>query len=194
MSERERYRAPPPPEPPPHRVRASDLYPRLRTHYDEPGLQPGFTPICGEFVQWVGRMTDGGTVAMSNYRLHMQPKRCKGPGPSVPIRLIDGVEIRDIQHLIVLCKHGRQLKVTFDNGDQCVEWWRRLSTALAPIGSVQETFAAAYAAWAKEQPPASVHRALLRASHAPHRHWFGPEGTTTLPTCFLLFCYMLLFH
>lgn len=66
-------------------------------------------------------------------------------------------------------------RATFSTGDQCVEWWRRLNTALAPIGSVQETFAAAYAAWAKEQPPASVHRALMRASHAPHRHWFGPE-------------------
>lgn len=51
MTDRERYRAPPQPEPPPHRVRAADLYPRLRTHYDEPGLDVGFTPICGEFVQ-----------------------------------------------------------------------------------------------------------------------------------------------
>ncbi|CAH0402660.1 unnamed protein product [Chilo suppressalis] len=175
MSERERYRAPPQPEPPPHRVRAADLYPRQRTHYDEPGLDAGFTPICGEFVQWVGRMADGGTIAMSNYRLHMQPKKCTGPGPSVPTRLIDAVEIQDLLHLIVLCKHGRQLKATFATGDLCVEWWRRLNTALVPISSVQETFAAAYAAWAKEQPPASVHRALMRASHAPHRHWFGPE-------------------
>ncbi|KAL0867551.1 hypothetical protein ABMA27_008321 [Loxostege sticticalis] len=175
MSERERYRAPPQPEPPPHRVRAADLYPRLRTHYDEPGLDAGFTPICGEFLQWVGRMADGGTIAMSNYRLHMQPRRRSGPGSSVPLRLIDGVEIRDLIHLIVLCKHGRQLKASFSTGDQCMEWWRRLNTALAPIGSVQETFAAAYAAWAKEQPPASVHRALMRASHASHRHWFGPE-------------------
>ncbi|XP_063833347.1 myotubularin-related protein 4-like [Ostrinia nubilalis] len=221
MSERERYRAPPPPEPPPHRVRAADLYPRLRTQYDEPGLDAGFTPICGEFLQWVGRMADGGTIAMSNYRLHMQPRRrngpgssvplrlidgveirdlvhlvvlCKhgrqlksnyrlhiqprrrnGPGSSVPLRLIDGVEIRDLVHLVVLCKHGRQLKTSFNTGDQCMEWWRRLNTAMAPIGSVQETFAAAYAAWAKEQPPASVHRALMKASHAPNKHWFGPE-------------------
>lgn len=51
MSDRERFRAPPQPEPPPHRVRAADLYPRLRTHYDEPGLDVPFTPICGEFVQ-----------------------------------------------------------------------------------------------------------------------------------------------
>ena len=50
-----------------------------------------------------------------------------------------------------------------------------MGTALAPIGSVQETFAAAYAAWAKEQPPTSVHRALMRASQSPQRHWFGPE-------------------
>ncbi|XP_028160655.1 myotubularin-related protein 4-like isoform X2 [Ostrinia furnacalis] len=175
MSERERYRAPPPPEPPPHRVRAADLYPRLRTQYDEPGLDAGFTPICGEFLQWVGRMADGGTIAMSNYRLHMQPRRRNGPGSSVPLRLIDGVEIRDLVHLVVLCKHGRQLKTSFNTGDQCMEWWRRLNTAMAPIGSVQETFAAAYAAWAKEQPPASVHRALMKASHAPNKHWFGPE-------------------
>ncbi|KAJ0172940.1 hypothetical protein K1T71_011116 [Dendrolimus kikuchii] len=175
MSDRERYRAPPQPEPPPHRVRAADLYPRLRTHYDEPGLDVGFTPICGEFVQWVGRTADGGTISMSNYRLHAQPRRRNGPGSSVPIRLIDALEIRDLLHLVVLCKNGRQLKCTFDAGEQCVEWWRRLNTAIAPIGSVQETFAAAYAAWAKEQPPASVHRALMRASHSPQRHWFGPE-------------------
>ncbi|XP_049878882.1 myotubularin-related protein 4 isoform X2 [Pectinophora gossypiella] len=172
---RERCRAPPQPEPPPHRVRAADLYPRLRTHYDEPGLDVGFTPICGEFVQWVGRTADGGTVAMSNYRLHAQPRRRSGPGASVPLRLIDAVEVRDLLHLAILCKHGRQLKCSFTTGEQCVEWWRRLNTALSPLGSVQETFAAAYAAWAKEQPPASVHRALLRASHTPQRHWFGPE-------------------
>ncbi|XP_075984208.1 phosphatidylinositol-3,5-bisphosphate 3-phosphatase MTMR4 isoform X2 [Anticarsia gemmatalis] len=175
MSDRERYRAPPQPEPPPHRVRAADLYPRLRAQYDEPGLDAGFTPICGEFVQWVGRTADGGTIAMSNYRLHVQPRRRTGPGASVPLRLIDALEIRDLLHLIVLCKNGRQLKCTFNTGDQCIEWWRRLNTALAPIGSVQETFAAAYAAWAKEQPPTSVHRALIRASQSAQRHWFGPE-------------------
>ncbi|XP_050353471.1 myotubularin-related protein 4 isoform X1 [Nymphalis io] len=175
MSERERYRAPPQPEPPPHRVRASDLYPRTRTHYDEPGLDSGFTPICGEFVQWVGRTADGGTIAMSNYRLHLQPRRRGGPGASVPLRLIDALEIRDLLCLYILCKHGRQLKCSFNTGDQCVEWWRRLNTALVPIGSLQETFAAAYAAWAKELPPTSVHKALMRASQAPQRHWFGPE-------------------
>ncbi|KAI8442408.1 hypothetical protein MSG28_005923, partial [Choristoneura fumiferana] len=173
--DRERWGAPAPPEPPPHRVRAADLYPRLRTHCDEPGTDVPFTPICGEFVQWVGRTADGGTVAMSNYRLHAQPRRRSGPGASVPLRLIDAVEVRDLLCLVVLCKHGRQLKCTFNTGEQCAEWWRRLSTALSPMGSVQETFAAAYAAWAKEQPPASVHRALMRASHAPHRYWFGPE-------------------
>ncbi|KOB68131.1 Myotubularin, partial [Operophtera brumata] len=120
MSDRERYRAPPQPEPPPHRVRAADLYPRLRTHYDEPGLDVPFTPICGEFVQWVGRMADSGIIAMSNYRLHAQPRRRNGPG--------------------------------------CVEWWRRLNAAMAPMSSIQETFAAAYAAWAKEQPPSSLER------------------------------------
>ncbi|XP_045539007.1 myotubularin-related protein 4 [Papilio machaon] len=175
MSERERYRAPPQPEPPPHRVRAADLYPRLRAHHDEPGLDAGFTPICGEYVQWVGRVADGGTISMSNYRLHVQPRRRAGPGASVPLRLIDGLEIRDLLCLLVLCKHGRQIKCTFTTGEQCLEWWRRLTTALAPLTSLQDTFAAAYAAWAKEQPPASVHRALMRASHAPQRHWFGPE-------------------
>ncbi|CAK1541397.1 unnamed protein product [Leptosia nina] len=175
MSERERYRAPPPPEPPPHRVRAADLYPRLRTHYDEPGLHPGFAPICGEFVQWVGRTSDGGTIAMSNYRVHLQARRRNGPGSSVPLRLIDALEIKDLLTLIILCKHGRQLKFTFNTSEQCLEWWRRLSTSVAPITSLQEIFAAAYAAWAKEQPPSSVHRALMRASQAPQRHWFGPE-------------------
>ncbi|XP_052738707.1 myotubularin-related protein 3 isoform X2 [Bicyclus anynana] len=175
MSERERYRSPPQPEPPPHRVRAADLYPRLRTHYDEPGLDAGFSPICGEFIQWVGRTADGGTVAVSNYRLHLQPRRRNGPGASVPLRLIDALEIRDLLCLIILCKHGRQLKCSFNTGDQCIEWWRRLNLALVPISSLQETFAAAYAAWAKEQSPTSVHRALMRASHAPQRSWFGPE-------------------
>lgn len=175
MSDRERYRAPPQPEPPPHRVRAADLYPRLRTQYDEPGLDAGFTPICGEFVQWVGRTADGGTIAMSNYRLHVQPRRRTDPGTSIPLRLIDALEIRDLLHLVVLCKNGRQLKCSFNTGDQCIDWWRRLNTALAPLGSVQETFAAAYAAWAKEQPPTSVHRALIRASQSAQRHWFGPE-------------------
>ncbi|XP_053617687.1 myotubularin-related protein 4 isoform X2 [Plodia interpunctella] len=175
MSDRGRYRAPPQPEPPPHRVRAADLFPRGRPVFDEPGLEISFTPICGEFVKLIGRTADGGTIAISNYRLHIQPRRRNGPGASVPLRLIDAVEIRDILHLIVLCKHGRQLKCTFANNDQCLEWWRRLTTATAPMGSVLDTFAAAYAAWAKEQPPLSVHRALMKASHSPQRPWFIPE-------------------
>ncbi|XP_041972459.1 myotubularin-related protein 4 isoform X3 [Aricia agestis] len=175
MSERERYRSPPQPEPPPHRVRAADLYPRLRAHYDEPAIEPGFTPICGEFIQWVGRTSDGGSIAMSNYRLHLQPKRRGTAGASLPLRLIDALEIRELLTLIVLCKHGRQLKCTFTTGEQCLEWWRRLNTAIIPVTSAQETFAAAYAAWAKEQPPSSVHRALIRASLAPQPHWFQSE-------------------
>ncbi|CAF4886516.1 unnamed protein product [Pieris macdunnoughi] len=175
MSERDRERRGAPPEPPPHRVRAADLYPRTRTHYDEPGLEPALAPICGEFVQWVGRTSDG-TIAMSNYRLHLHTRRRGGSGLSVPLRLIDVVEIRDLITLIILCKHGRQLKCTFNASEQCLEWWRRLSTSLAPITSLQDIFAASYAAWAKEQPPSSVHRALLNASQAPHqRHWFGCE-------------------
>lgn len=53
MSERERERCRPPPADPPaaRRARAADLFPRQRTHYDEPGLDAGLTPICGEFVQ-----------------------------------------------------------------------------------------------------------------------------------------------
>ncbi|XP_048482408.1 myotubularin-related protein 4 isoform X3 [Plutella xylostella] len=172
MCERERARAPPPPEPPPHRVRAADLYPRLRTHYDEPGLDVPFTPICGEFVQWVGRTADGGALAMSNYRVHSQPRR-RGGGASLPLRLLDSVEVRDLLHLVLLCKDGRTVKCTFSTGEQCLEWWRRLTTTLAPVSSLQETFAAGYAAWAKEQPPASVHRALVR--HSQQRHWFAPE-------------------
>lgn len=172
MGERERYRAPP--EPPPRR--AADLFPRHRTHYDEPDLDAGFSPIPGEFVQWVSRTADGGTIAMSNYRLHAQPRRRHGPGSSVPLRLIDALEIRDLLHLIILCKNGGQLKCTFNTGDQCLEWWRRLSTAaLSPLTSIQDTFAAAYAAWAKEQPKSSVHRALIDDSMATQRHWFTIE-------------------
>ncbi|CAK1590538.1 unnamed protein product [Parnassius mnemosyne] len=111
MSERERYRAPPQPEPPPPlRVRAADLYPRVKAQYDEPGLDAGFTPICGEFVKWVGRTADGGTIAMSTYRLHLQPRRRESAGASVPLRLIDALEICDLLCLLILCKHGRQLK------------------------------------------------------------------------------------
>ncbi|XP_059051540.1 myotubularin-related protein 3 [Achroia grisella] len=176
MSERERHRSPPQPEPPPHRVRASDLYPRERTHFDEPDLEIGFTPICGEFVKWVGRTADGGSIAMSNYRLHVQPRRRTGPGASVPLRLIDAVEIRDLIHLVVLCKNGRTIKCTFSTGDQCVEWWRRINTGLVTMNSVQETFAAAYAAWAKEQPPTSVHRALLKATHNLKEPWWHVEA------------------
>ncbi|KAM3959472.1 LOW QUALITY PROTEIN: phosphatidylinositol-3,5-bisphosphate 3-phosphatase MTMR4 [Aphomia sociella] len=176
MSDRERYRAPLQPEPPPHRVRASDLYPRGRVHYDEPDLEVGFTPICGESVNWVGRTADGGSVSMSNYRLHVQPRRRNGPGSSVPLRLIDAAEIRDLIHVVILCKNGRQFKCTFSTGDHCLEWWRRINTGLTTMSSVQETFAAAYAAWAKEQPPTSVHRALLKATHNLKEPWWHMEA------------------
>lgn len=59
--------------------------------------------------QWVGITADG-TIAMSNYRLHVQPRRSDALGISIPLRLIDALESRDPLYLIVLCKNGNQLK------------------------------------------------------------------------------------
>lgn len=70
---------------------------------------PGYHNNEALSPQWVGRTQDDGTIAMSNYRLHLQPRRRTGPGASIPLRLIDALEIRDAIQLVIICKHGRQL-------------------------------------------------------------------------------------
>lgn len=155
--------------------RARDLYPRAPLQADDAALDVPFAPICGEFVQYLGRTADGGVLAMSNYRLHHKEKRNseKGGGVSIPLRLIDCTEVRDIIYLHIMCKDGKTLRCTFTTGEQCTEWARRIGAETQSPTSVDALFAAAYAAWARELPPATTPRLLLSSAHGavPHDYF-----------------------
>ena len=90
-------------------VRAAELYPKkvlVETHESASTPIP-FSPLCGEAVEFVGRITDG-VLALSNYRLYYQRTGREGKGDfNIPLGLVEMVEVKELFHLTISCKDVR---------------------------------------------------------------------------------------
>ena len=78
-------------------------YTRSNTLY----LQIPYPELPGEFVEFLGRTTDG-VIALSNYRLFV---RFKDSFVNQPLGLIDSVEYRDIFYIYVCCKDAHSFRL-----------------------------------------------------------------------------------
>lgn len=90
-------------------VRASELYPKkpLVETQDSASLPLPFNTLCGEAVEFIGRITDG-VLALSNYRLYFQRTGKDGRGDfNIPLGLIEMVEVKELFHLTINCKDAR---------------------------------------------------------------------------------------
>uniref|UniRef100_A0A6M2DVL6 phosphatidylinositol-3,5-bisphosphate 3-phosphatase n=1 Tax=Xenopsylla cheopis TaxID=163159 RepID=A0A6M2DVL6_XENCH len=128
-------------------VSAKELFPIGTVSLEEPELQIPFTPLYGESVRNVGRTQDG-LITLSNYRVHISEKTYKGSEErSLPLGLIDLVEVRDMFQLIVYCKDARVIKCSFDSNEQCADWHRRITSAINPPTNLEGYFAFPFHAW-----------------------------------------------
>lgn len=63
--------------------------------------------VPGEGVKNIGETTDGGVLALTNYRIFVLRRKQE---KSVPLGLIDTVQSRDLFHLIINCKDANTVK------------------------------------------------------------------------------------
>ncbi|KAK2910848.1 hypothetical protein Q8A67_002981 [Cirrhinus molitorella] len=124
-------------------IQARDLFPQKELVKEDDALQVPFPVLQGEWVEFLGRADDA-IIAISNYRLHI---KFKDSIINVPLRLIEGVESRDMFQLHIICKDSKVVRCHFLTFKQCEEWLKRLNRAIAHPARLEELFALAYHAW-----------------------------------------------
>ncbi|XP_076024391.1 phosphatidylinositol-3,5-bisphosphate 3-phosphatase MTMR4 isoform X2 [Genypterus blacodes] len=134
-------------------IKAKDLFPQKELVKEDESLQVPFPVLQGEGVEYLGR-ADEAIIAISNYRLHIKFKDSvinMYPGVdneiSVPLRLIESVESRDMFQLHIICKDSKVVRCHFATFKQCQEWVKRLHRAIAHPARLEDLFALAYHAW-----------------------------------------------
>lgn len=124
-------------------IQARDLFPQKDLLKEDDALQVPFPVLQGEWVEFLGRADDA-IIAISNYRLHI---KFKDSIINVPLRLIEGVESRDMFQLHIICKDSKVVRCHFSTFKQCEEWLKRLNRAIVHPARLEELFALAYHAW-----------------------------------------------
>ncbi|XP_068600208.1 myotubularin-related protein 4 [Brachionichthys hirsutus] len=134
-------------------IKAKDLFPQKELVKEDESLQVPFSVLQGEGVEYLGS-ADEAVIAISNYRLHIKFKDSvinTSPGVdneiSVPLRLMESVESRDMFQLHIVCKDSKVVRCHFATFKQCQEWVKRLNRAIAHPARLEDLFALAYHAW-----------------------------------------------
>ena len=106
--------------------------------------------MAGESVKFLGRW-ENGILAISNYRLFIQHST-KLSEVSIPVRLIESVQIKDIFLLIIYCKDAVTYSCTFTTSEACLEWHNRISssTVTGVPEQLEHLFAFPFHAWVSE--------------------------------------------
>ncbi|XP_051891329.1 myotubularin-related protein 4 isoform X1 [Pristis pectinata] len=135
-------------------IQAKDLFPRKDLVKEEEDLQIPFPVLQGEGVEYLGRADDA-IIAISNYRLHIKYQdslintflQGVDGDISVPVRLIEAIESRDMFQLHIVCKDSKVVRCHFSTFKQCQEWLKRLNKVIAHPTRLEDLFAFAYHAW-----------------------------------------------
>ncbi|XP_060533012.1 myotubularin-related protein 3 [Cylas formicarius] len=106
-----------------------------------------FALLTGETALYAGVSVDG-LIVVTNYRLYVQ----NGANQHhIPLGLIEFVEIRELFYLHVFCKDARTYKCTFENNENALEWYDRISKVAEPPRQIEQLFAFYYCVWSKER-------------------------------------------
>ncbi|XP_038137916.1 myotubularin-related protein 3 isoform X3 [Cyprinodon tularosa] len=134
-------------------IQANQIFPKKSPVLEEENMQVPFPELHGEFTEYVGRAEDA-IIAISNYRLHIKFKEsivnsccCE---VSVPLQLIECVEVRDMFQLHVTCKDCKVVRCQFYTFEQCQEWLKRLNAVVRPPSRLEDLFSFAFHAWCME--------------------------------------------
>ncbi|KAL9980228.1 hypothetical protein ACROYT_G008784 [Oculina patagonica] len=124
-------------------VQASELFPKKTLASEEDSAQVPFPELCGESVEYLEKTSDA-ILALSNFRLFI---RFKDSFVNIPLRLIESVEMRDIFLMDINCKDARSFRILFDNSEQCLTCYHRLTQCISPVARLEDLFAFAFHAW-----------------------------------------------
>jgi myotubularin-related protein 3/4 len=121
--------------------------------------------VPGENVTFLGKMENGGILAISNYRLFLSS--CIEA--SIPLRLIELVQIKEMFTLIISCKDAVTYTCLFSTSDSCAEWHSRISLAIAVPEQIENLFAFAFHAYVSESQFTSLDQEWFsRLQHGPN--------------------------
>ncbi|GAB1609551.1 myotubularin-related protein 3-like isoform X2, partial [Argonauta hians] len=124
-------------------IHKSELFPKKELVTEDRYLQFPFPLLCGESVEYLGKVDDG-IIALSNFRVLI---KCKDLFANVPIGLIEFVETRDIFHIAIYCKDATVVKCSFATNELCQDWFKRLNAAICAPSRMEDLFAFAFHAW-----------------------------------------------
>lgn len=102
----------------------------------------------GENVKYLGRV-ENGILALSNYRIFLS-NTSKHFEVSVPLRLIEVIQIKEMFTLIISCKDAVTYTCSFSTSDSCLEWHARISLATSVPEQLENLFAFAFHAYMTE--------------------------------------------
>ncbi|CAO1435071.1 unnamed protein product [Diamesa serratosioi] len=134
-------------------VRAAELFPKPVLEKEDYNLVVPFNELAGESVKHLGHI-EKGTLALSNYRVFMLLSS-NSTEISIPLGLVEQVQIKDILQLIINCKNACVFKCTFATSESCIEWHRRIMLATGIPEQLENLFAFPFHAWVSESPPTS---------------------------------------
>lgn len=104
--------------------------------------------MAGESVKFLGRW-ENGILAISNYRLFIQ-HTTKLSEVSIPVRLLEAVQIKDMFQLIISCKDSVTYSCTFATSEVCLDWHNRISVVTGVPEQLEQLFAFPFHAWVSE--------------------------------------------
>ncbi|KAJ8985222.1 hypothetical protein NQ317_018251 [Molorchus minor] len=108
-----------------------------------------FNLLTGETIIHSGNSVDG-AILITNYRLYLQSGKVHY---HIPLGLIEFVEPRELFYVHVGCKDARTYRCTFENNEECMEWYNRILKASDPPRQVRQLFAFYHCVWSKQKDP-----------------------------------------
>ncbi|XP_018569560.1 myotubularin-related protein 3 isoform X2 [Anoplophora glabripennis] len=115
-----------------------------------------FGLLTGENKVHCGKSVDG-AILITNYRLYLQNGKNHY---HIPLGLIEVVEPRELFYLHIGCKDARTYKCTFENNEECLEWYNRIVKAAEPSRDIKQLFAFYHFFWSKQKDYDEVIRRL----------------------------------
>eukprot|EP00094_Tigriopus_californicus_P000837 TCALIF_00809-PA protein Name:"Similar to MTMR3 Myotubularin-related protein 3 (Homo sapiens)" AED:0.09 eAED:0.11 QI:0/0/0/1/1/1/3/0/1109 len=124
------------------------------------GSRPGpFRLLAGENVRHEARLTEGGFICLTDYRLCATVGAAESAFVSMPLGLVDYVELRELFYLHVFGKDARYVCLTFENNAMAESWIQLLQECLNAPADSQTLFAfvhqRALSAYGPDTPPVS---------------------------------------
>lgn len=106
-----------------------------------------FPKLPGEFLRYFGKVHKA-ELYVTTYRLFVSMDDKRG-FCNIPLTTIDTVEARDMFILQINCKDGRVFKVSSENSENSLAWFKLLTSISATQRKTEDLFAIAIRAWCK---------------------------------------------